>query len=530
MTVTTTTTRLEYSGNGATTSFQYTFKILTDEDLAVYVITAGVATLQTLNDDYTVTGEGTASGGNVVFATAPANSTTVLIVRNQPMTQLTSYQENDPFPADTHEEAIDNLQMQIQTINDKLSRAVLLPVNTSLLNTEFPDGEDSGGAFIKWNTDGDGLEALEIDSLSGTFADVVQDTTPQLGGDLDCNGKDIKVTGGTTTINESTDSNEYLSFNKAASAVNYLELSNSATGVSPALTAKGDDTDVGTRWIMKGAGVLALTGPMTISSTLAVTGNTTITGTLTGSSTITGAGAVIVSGTSSAGGYIQLGEDTDNGSNYVRLQSPASLAGNLTFILPSTDSAGTLVSDGSGNLSISTSNEAMVLISSQTASSSATIAFTGLSSTYSRYVVEILDVVPASDNVTLTMVVGTGGTPTYQTGASDYAYGVHYHGADGTSGNVNNSTGASSMGLLPVNGTGTGENASGIIHIYNPSQTSKYHLFRSEFTIYNANPGLFIYTGCGMYISSTAVTAVRLSMTSGNIASGTFKLYGIRAS
>lgn len=54
--------------------------------------------------------------------------------------------------------------------------------------------------------------------------------------------------------------------------------------------------------------------------------------------TVTAVGTMAVSGTSSAAGDVKLYEDTDNGTNYVSLISPASLASNVTLTMPSTTS------------------------------------------------------------------------------------------------------------------------------------------------------------------------------------------------
>ena len=65
---------------------------------------------------------------------------------------------------------------------------------------------------------------------------------------------------------------------------------------------------------------------------------------------------LVVNGSSSSGAEIRLGEDTDNGSNYVALKSPASVASNLTFTLPGTDGSTNqvLATNGSGTLSFMT--------------------------------------------------------------------------------------------------------------------------------------------------------------------------------
>jgi len=63
--------------------------------------------------------------------------------------------------------------------------------------------------------------------------------------------------------------------------------------------------------------------------------------------------SVEVLGTTSSGGYSRFYEDADNGTNYVQLQAPDSVASNVTFKLPSADgtSGQAVVTDGSGNLS-----------------------------------------------------------------------------------------------------------------------------------------------------------------------------------
>lgn len=64
-------------------------------------------------------------------------------------------------------------------------------------------------------------------------------------------------------------------------------------------------------------------------------------------------GTVTVAGTSASAADIRLGEDTDNGTNYIALKAPATVASNLTFVLPAVDGllGQALVTDGAGNLS-----------------------------------------------------------------------------------------------------------------------------------------------------------------------------------
>ena len=70
MTISSTTNRVSYTGNGVTTEFAFAYKFLVNTDLKVY----NDGALQTITTDYTVTGAGEESGGTVTFGTAFANA------------------------------------------------------------------------------------------------------------------------------------------------------------------------------------------------------------------------------------------------------------------------------------------------------------------------------------------------------------------------------------------------------------------------------------------------------------------------
>ena len=127
MTVSTTTLKNSYSGNGSTTTFAYGFKIFASTELKVYVrSSAGVETLKSEGSgsaNYSVTNVGVAAGGNVVFVTAPASGETVVIVRDTALTQGTDYQPADPFGAADHEDALDKLTHIVQEVQEEVDRS-----------------------------------------------------------------------------------------------------------------------------------------------------------------------------------------------------------------------------------------------------------------------------------------------------------------------------------------------------------------------------------------------------------------------
>jgi hypothetical protein len=182
---------------------------------------------------------------------------------------------------------------------------------------------------------------------------------------------------------------------------------------------------------------------------------------------------------------------------------------------------------------IVTATFAWVFISAQDASSSATIDFTGLGSTYDAYEVRLSNVKPATDDVALWLRIGTGATPTYQSGATDYSYNVAYINTGTIADEGNNSiaqilmTGASGAGQGI--GNASGEHYSGSLKFDNPESATDFQTFRFEASYLNTSTALnSVIGGGGKYNSATAVTAIRFMMSSGNIASGHFALYGLR--
>ena len=90
--------------------------------------------------------------------------------------------------------------------------------------------------------------------IDGKIGDVVDDTTPQLGGQLDVNGQ---------AIGDGT--RELLTFTEDASAVNHVNIENEATGSGPIISAAGDDTNIDLNISAKGTGNISL-GNMTFDA------------------------------------------------------------------------------------------------------------------------------------------------------------------------------------------------------------------------------------------------------------------------
>ncbi|HFW6723027.1 TPA: hypothetical protein ACICMT_002633, partial [Escherichia coli] len=128
MTVSTEVDHNEYTGNGVTTSFPYTFRIFKKSDLVVQVVDLdeNIAVLA-LDTDYTVTGAGGYNGGNVILSKALANGYQISISRDLPVTQETDLRNQGKFFAEVHEDAFDKLTMLIQQVRSWFRLALCKP-------------------------------------------------------------------------------------------------------------------------------------------------------------------------------------------------------------------------------------------------------------------------------------------------------------------------------------------------------------------------------------------------------------------
>ena len=189
MTISSTTVKNSYSGNGSTTAFAYTFKIFANTDLQVIIRSStGTETVKTLTTHYTVSGVGDASGGNVTFTTGntPASGETVVIRRAVPQTQAIDYIANDPFPAESHEEGLDRATMTTQQVQEELDRSIKLSRTNTMTSTEFTVGAtDRANKVLSFDSSGELSVTQELGTFKGDWSsgtayvvrDLVKDTS-----------------------------------------------------------------------------------------------------------------------------------------------------------------------------------------------------------------------------------------------------------------------------------------------------------------------------------------------------------------
>ena len=189
----------------------------------------------------------------------------------------------------------------------------------------------------------------------------------------------------------------------------------------------------------------------------------------------------------------------------------------------------------------SVSSGAMTFIKKLTASSSSTLSFVNgssdvvLDNTYKEYLFIFKNIHPATDGVNFTFNGSDDSSShSYDITKTTTAF-RYYHGEDGSNGSMAYSSStdlAQSTSDQRLNhgdqlGNGADENFVGYLHLFNPSSTTFVKHFIAQTQMNSATNYSVGGNTAGYFNTTSAITAIQFSMTSGNIDSGTITLYGI---
>ena len=179
---------------------------------------------------------------------------------------------------------------------------------------------------------------------------------------------------------------------------------------------------------------------------------------------------------------------------------------------------------------------AMTLISTQTASSSATISFTsGIDSTYPIYVFKMINVHPSSEQK-FYVNFRDGGTNYDATKTTTQFRAYHFESGSGAGLGYQDSLdlAQSTSDQMIGQEIATDNDASGFgeLWLFSPSSTTYVKHFMAHFSHHytNSAPGCIDNWTAGYINTTTAIDGVQFKFASGNCDSGTFKLYGIKDS
>lgn len=179
---------------------------------------------------------------------------------------------------------------------------------------------------------------------------------------------------------------------------------------------------------------------------------------------------------------------------------------------------------------------ALTLLSTQTASASASIEFTsGIDSTYSSYIFKFIDIHPSVDAAEFTFQVDTGTNTNYnQTMTTTHFRAFHNEADTATSlGYVSDSDqaqGTSFQRIIREIGADNDQSGSGTLQLFNPSSSVfvKHFIARGNDSSSASGVDYSIDNYTAGYINTTTpITRVQFKMSSGNIDDGIIKMYGV---
>ena len=173
------------------------------------------------------------------------------------------------------------------------------------------------------------------------------------------------------------------------------------------------------------------------------------------------------------------------------------------------------------------------LISTQTASSSASLSFTsGIDSTYKEYIFKFFDIHPSADDKNFQFNMSADSGSNYNVTKTTTVFKANHDEGDSAT-NLTYDTGedlAQGTGFQTL-GNGVGgdndQSLSGTLHLFDPSNTTFVKHFISTIQYYSFNNYSNNFYVAGYGNTTSAVDAVQFKFNSGNIDSGVIKLYGV---
>jgi hypothetical protein len=176
---------------------------------------------------------------------------------------------------------------------------------------------------------------------------------------------------------------------------------------------------------------------------------------------------------------------------------------------------------------------ALKLLSTQTASASATIDFTtGIDSTYDYYVFKFIDIHGSADDTFFQVNFRDGGASFDATKTTTVFRAYHFENGSGgvlqyeTDHDLAQSTGVQK--LAQGCGSDNDQNTVGTLHLFNPSNTTFVkHFISKTSTIHGGNDAAYTWNVAGYCNTTSAIDGAQFSMSSGNIDDGIIKMYGV---
>ena len=162
MTVNSEISKITHTGNGATASFPFPFKVLDAQHLRVVVTDEQGVESVIDPQNYSVSGVEEESGSITIAPLASGNQLTIL--RDTPFTQTYAVTNQSSLRPEQLERQLDLTTMQLQQLDEKIARSVSAPVAGTGEPILFPS--PVAGKFLRWSDDGSRI--INADAATST--------------------------------------------------------------------------------------------------------------------------------------------------------------------------------------------------------------------------------------------------------------------------------------------------------------------------------------------------------------------------
>ena len=501
MTFSATTGKVSYDGDGATTAFPTVFKFVLKAHVKAILRDAGdLETLWAEGTDYTLTGAGNAAGGTLTATLAPALGERLVLLLDVPFTQEKSLPLGGAFPSTQVEEALDLGAQGSAKLAEVDRRTLKVPESDNITGADLDLPIDSAraGKFLAFDQNGKPTPAA---GTTGGLAPVsaYMDT--------------LLPSADAATARATLDAQRDLVTAGLITARGDLIVGNAA-GV-PSRLPKG----AANRFLAADANDIGFFG-----GTLAKSVNYTVLAADHGKLILVDATAgpvtITLPAVATAGdGFWVAVKKIDSSAEAVTVDGDGAetIDGVATRTLTKQYEAEIYRGDASAWHVVGADRKpGLVLLSSATANNSASIDFIGLiTPEFDHYVIECINVRPATDGAVLWLRVSDDNGATFKAGATDYQTGA---GAFVTGAQM---TLSGSMSNVAGNFLNT------VCDLWRPSANAKTHISGYISHINTAATASVATVNWGRHNTAAVVDAVRLLMSTGNIAEGQFNFYGV---
>lgn len=349
--------RVVYTGSAGVGPYAFTFEILAQTDIDVYVD----ATLKTLTTDYTVTINSNGTG-SITFVTAPGSTTRITIVGARDITRASDYVTGGDFTAASLNVELDQQTIFNQQNAEALGRAILAPVtDPASINMVLPVQTSRAGKILAFDSDGNPVVGEEIGNWRGNWAAgqayTVRDLVKDASNANVYRANTAHTSSGTTPISSNADVAKWDLVVDAASAAS------SATAAAASASAAASSAS---------AASTSASNASTSATNAASSASTATTQATNASNSATSAASSASSATSSAS------TATTQASNASTSASNASTS--ATAASGSASTASTQATNASNSASAAATSETNAASSASAASTSATNASNSASS------------------------------------------------------------------------------------------------------------------------------------------------------